>query len=59
MRRTAGTDVDVFYLDNADVFRQLKLAAVLESFQHILRRKRRRDLVVCRDGAVCLALDLQ
>ena len=59
MRRTAGTDVGVFYLDDAHVFRQLKLAAVLESFQHILRRKRRRDLVVCRDGAVCIALDLK
>ena len=59
MRRAAGADVGVFYLDDAHVFRKLKLAAVLERFQHILRRERRRDLVVCRDGAVCHALDLK
>ena len=58
MRRAAGTDVDVFDLYDAHIFRELKLAAVLKRFEHFLGRKRRRDLVVCGNGVICLALDL-
>ena len=58
VRRTAGADIHAFYLNDADVFRELQLAAVLKLFQHLLRRERGAYFMVRRDREICLSLEL-